>query len=184
MDKKKEAVDDFAALFPDVKPVKHNRYVLNKRERIAQLAAKKTKSAPKEARRHMASIALSDEYEAYWPEGKPITFARQDDAVSKDWVKKLSRAMIAPELSVDMHGLLAKQAKETVVLALADAKKNNYLCVQFIHGHGNGVLKHKTPNWLVQHPDVWAFVRAPKQYGGNSALLVLLNQFSGKSPLY
>ncbi|MGK3295951.1 Smr/MutS family protein, partial [Escherichia coli] len=35
-------------------------------------------------------------------------------------------------------------------------------------------LKQQTPLWLAQHPHVMAFHQAPKEYGGDAALLVLI----------
>lgn len=176
MDKKNSINTDFASLFKDAKPVKQDRYVMSKKERLAQLALKKTKNVPSETRREGASIEISDEFEAYWPVDKPLSFLRYESDIASEWVKKLMRAMIPPDLEVDLHGLRAMQAKKDILSAISEATKHNYICIQIIHGHGNGVLKHKTPNWLVQHPEVAAFVRAPKQYGGNSAILVLITK--------
>lgn len=174
MNKNNSSDTDFASLFKDAKPVKQDRYVMSKKERMAQLALKKTKNVPKESRRESARIEISDEFEAYWPSDKPLKFLRDESDIGSEWVKKLSRAMIPPDLELDLHGLRAKQAKQDILTAISDASKSNYMCIQIIHGHGNGTLKYKTPNWLAQHPDVAAFVRAPKQYGGNSAILVLV----------
>ncbi len=43
-----------------------------------------------------------------------------------------------------------------------------------MHGHGKHILKQQTPLWLAQHPHVRAFHQAPKEYGGDAALLVLI----------
>ena len=43
-----------------------------------------------------------------------------------------------------------------------------------MHGHGKHILKQQTPLWLAQHPHVMAFHQAPKEYGGDAALLVLI----------
>ena len=43
-----------------------------------------------------------------------------------------------------------------------------------MHGHGKHILKQQTPLWLAQHPDVIAFHQAPKEWGGDAALLVLV----------
>ncbi|MGL5628054.1 MAG: Smr/MutS family protein, partial [Plesiomonas shigelloides] len=40
---------------------------------------------------------------------------------------------------------------------------------------GRHVLKRQTPLWLAQHPQVRAFYQAPKEWGGDAALLVLLD---------
>jgi DNA-nicking Smr family endonuclease len=43
-----------------------------------------------------------------------------------------------------------------------------------VHGIGSHILKNKVPHWLVQHPDVMAFHQAPLEWGGNGALLALI----------
>lgn len=47
-------------------------------------------------------------------------------------------------------------------------------CACVMHGHGKHILKQQTPLWLAQHPHVMAFHQAPKEYGGDAALLVLI----------
>jgi len=41
-------------------------------------------------------------------------------------------------------------------------------------GQGKHILKQQTPLWLAQHPHVMAFHQAPKMFGGDAALLVLI----------
>ncbi|WP_250206236.1 Smr/MutS family protein, partial [Escherichia coli] len=43
-----------------------------------------------------------------------------------------------------------------------------------IQGASLHILKQQTPLWLAQHPHVMAFHQAPKEYGGDAALLVLI----------
>lgn len=197
MSEKKDPDIEFAKLFGDAKPLINDKYVMTKQERMTQLAAKKLNSRPKSARKDSVSIEISDDFEAYWPEGKPIKYLRPIETqnsleidkhferisqdIRHDWLKKLSKAMIPPELEIDLHGMRALDAKHEIIRAISLAKHKSYLCLQIIHGHGQGVLKHKIPNWLIQHPDVAAFVRAPRQYGGNSALLVLISSATTKS---
>ncbi|MFP5304082.1 Smr/MutS family protein, partial [Cobetia sp. SIMBA_158] len=54
-------------------------------------------------------------------------------------------------------------------------KKQHYYCACVVHGIGGGILKHKIPQYLVQHPDVIAMHQAPLEYGGKGAVLILIN---------
>lgn len=207
MCKKNDEPLDFSALFTDAKRVKHNQYVLTKAERVQQRkiasdlkTAKKRSSMGGSAKaseymqltkhqlaQNAAAITLSDNYEAHWPEHKPLKYVRtytdkplsQDASlthtlVAKDMIKKLSMGHFPPDIEIDLHGQTAKQAKVELVAVIFEAKKRHFACISIIHGHGNGVLKRKVPNWLVQHPDVAGFVQAPRHYGGKAGLLVLI----------
>ena len=44
-----------------------------------------------------------------------------------------------------------------------------------MYGHVKNILKKQTPMWLAQHPHVICFHQAPKEFGGNAALLVLFD---------
>jgi DNA-nicking Smr family endonuclease len=132
-----------------------------------------------------ASVELSDTFEAHWPDGKAIKYFRQNDLADKvadaeqtyrpkDMLKKLTMGHFPPEIEIDLHGQTARQAKEELLAVIFEAKKRHFACIGILHGHGNGVLKRKIPNWLVQHPDVAGFVQAPRAYGGKAGLLVLI----------
>ncbi|MDA4354711.1 Smr/MutS family protein [Escherichia coli] len=53
-------------------------------------------------------------------------------------------------------------------------RREHVFCACVMHGHGKHILKQQTPLWLAQHPHVMAFHQAPKEYGGDAALLVLI----------
>lgn len=196
MSEKKSDPVDFSALFKDAKPIKHNNYAHNKPNAKAKdlqkskLDAAKGRlnahhnSASNNYAQQAASIALSDEFEAHFPANKPIKYIRKDiDSLlteeqfllRKDLLKKLSMAQIPPDIELDLHGARAKDAKLDIIQAIFVAKKRQWPCINIIHGHGNGILKKKIPNWLVQHPDVAGFVQAPRAYSGRAGLLVLIN---------
>jgi DNA-nicking Smr family endonuclease len=199
MSKKNDESLDFSALFKDAKLVSHNKYILTKDEREQKHKKESTlKLAKKRASSHgictkseyaqsAASIALSDSFEAYWPQDKPIKYFRQNGTLNhqkptdtglsespKDMLKKLSIGYFPPEIEIDLHGQTGKQAKAEILAVIFEAKKRHFACIGIIHGHGNGTLKRKVPNWLVQHPDVAGFVQAPRAYGGKAGLLVLI----------
>lgn len=211
MSKKNDESLDFSALFKDATPVNHDRYILGKDEGAikrqkekAQKLAKKRASAQglgglndnlstgghlstKAYIQNAATIALSDTFEAHWPQAKAIKYFRAEDSSKvdntgpealayrpKDILKKLSMGHYPPDIEVDLHGLTSKQAKAEILAVIFEAKKRHFACVSILHGHGTGTLKRKIPNWLVQHPDVAAFVQAPRAFGGKAGLLVLI----------
>ena len=57
---------------------------------------------------------------------------------------------------------------------IAACRREHVFCACVMHDHGKHILKQQTPLWLAQHPHVMAFHQAPKEYGGDAALLVLI----------
>lgn len=88
--------------------------------------------------------------------------------------KKLRRGDYSPELFLDLHGLTQLQAKQELGALIAACRREHVFCACVMHGHGKHILKQQTPLWLAQHPHVMAFHQAPKEYGGDAALLVLI----------
>ncbi|MFW8590149.1 endonuclease SmrB [Glaciecola sp. 2405UD65-10] len=174
MNKKTDEDSGFAALFKDAKPVVYDKYIPTRKEKhLTKL--QKSDSPNNSKRQQLASVALSDEYQAHWPHNKPLSYLKNNEAESKDALKKLKMGHIPPDIEIDLHGLSSRQAKEEIIAVIFEAKQRHYPCVNIIHGHGSGVLKQKIPNWLVQHQDVIGFIQAPKAFGGKAGLLVLIN---------
>lgn len=203
MTKKNDDQVNFSSLFSDAKPVLYDKYIPSRAELTKIKKSRAAKSVFASSAQHLsqeaknrqnASVELSDGFEAHWPENKPLTFLRKFQAphihnadekntaallndeqhIRKDLLKQLQRGMIPPDIEVDLHGLTGNQAKAEIIAVIFEGIKRQYPCINIIHGHGNGVLKQKVPNWLVQHPDVAGFTQAPKAYGGKAGLLVLI----------
>lgn len=195
MSKKNDDAMDFSSLFKDARPVTHDRYIapIDEKKRRLQSENKVNKAkirAQQEIRdkaQLQASIELSDSYEAYWPDNKPLKYINDSflnasndgdrrgiSFTAKDILKKLSLGHFPPDIEIDLHGQTSREAKAELLAVIFEATKRHYQCINIIHGHGNGTLKHKIPNWLVQHPDVAGFVQAPRSYGGKAGLLVLI----------
>ncbi|EON5734402.1 TPA: endonuclease SmrB [Escherichia coli] len=102
----------------------------------------------------------------------PVKYVRPD--VSHFEAKKLRRGDYSPELFLDLHGLTQLQAKQELGALIAACRREHVFCACVMHGHGKHILKQQTPLWLAQHPHVMAFHQAPKEYGGDAALLVLI----------
>ena len=95
--------------------------------------------------------------------------------VSKYEVKKLRRGVYVPDLYLDMHGMTQREAKRELAAMIAACLKENVSCACVMHGIGTHILKKKVPLWLAQHPDIMAFHQAPLEFGGNGALLILID---------
>lgn len=116
---------------------------------------------------------FSDEFEPNLETSGPMKYVRED--VDSFEAKLLRRGEYVPELILDLHGLKQQESKQEIAALIAACPKQHVNCVCIIHGIGNRILKNKVPHWLVQHPDVMAFHQAPLEYGGEGALLVLID---------
>lgn len=67
-----------------------------------------------------------------------------------------------------------RKIKQELGALIAACRREHVFCACVMHGHGKHILKQQTPLWLAQHPHVMAFHQAPKEYGGDAALLVLI----------
>ena len=132
----------------------------------------KTHTQPKNCRKAIAQFHFSDEFEPHLNKQGPMKYVRSD--VNSFEAKNLRRGIYAPDLILDLHGLDQQQAKKEIAALLYACQKEHAQCVCIIHGLGSRILKNKVPHWLVQHPDVMAFHQAPLEWGGNGALLALI----------
>lgn len=132
----------------------------------------KTTFARQKDKKVVAEFHFSDEFEPNLNSQGPVKYVRDD--VDSFEAKNLRRGQYAPDLILDLHGLDQHQSKREIAALLAACEKEHAQCVCIVHGLGARVLKNKVPHWLVQHPDVMAFHQAPLEWGGNGALLVLV----------
>lgn len=115
---------------------------------------------------------FSDEYEPLLSQEGPMRFVRGD--VSPYEAKKLRRGDYIPDMMLDLHGLTQQEAKNELGALLEACRRQHIQCACVMHGHGKNILKQKIPLWLAQHPYVMAFHQAPKLWGGDAAILVLV----------
>jgi len=88
------------------------------------------------------------------------------------------------EQRLDLHGLLAAEARRLVHDTLMEAAGEGRRCVLVIHGRGRHssdepVLKRSLPGWLAEAPlgeRVLAFASATPEHGGDGATYVLLRK--------
>ncbi len=120
----------------------------------------------------LAQFNFSDEFEPNLNQQGPMKYLR--DGVDSFEVKNLRRGYYRPDLILDLHGLDQNKAKKELAALLYACQKEHAQCICIVHGIGAYVLKNKVPHWLVQHPDVMAFHQAPLEWGGDGALLALI----------
>ncbi|MFQ6370526.1 endonuclease SmrB [Shewanella sp. YIC-542] len=120
-----------------------------------------------------ADSYFSDIYQPLLPVQGPMRWCREDvDAME---TKRLRRGDYIPELLLDLHGYRQTEAKLEIAALIHACIQSHLLCCCVMHGHGSGVLKQQVPMWLAQHPQIKAFHQAPKEWGGDAALLVLVD---------
>ena len=86
----------------------------------------------------------------------------------------MRRGDFSPEIILDLHGLTQQEAKNELAALINCCKKEGLYCCSVVHGVGKHILKRQVPLWLAQHPDILAFHQAPLEFGGQGALLVLV----------
>lgn len=174
--KEKVSEEDKALFQSSVGSVKkiHQDKVESYKKPITEHLAKQThkKTASSKARQS-AEFHFSDQYEPYLGESSPIKYVRE--GADSFMAKRLRRGEYNPDLILDLHGLDQQQAKAEISALLYACEKEHARCVCIVHGLGSRILKNKVPHWLVQHPDVIAFHQAPLEWGGDGALLVLVD---------
>lgn len=133
---------------------------------------KKIKQRRHELEQQEAEFYFSDEYQPLLNQRGALHYLRDD--INHYEIKKLRRGDYIPDLFLDLHGLTQLQAKREVAALLAACRQEHVICACIMHGHGMNILKKHLPFWLAQHPYIKAFHQAPKEYGGDAALLVLI----------
>ncbi|XBC38805.1 MAG: endonuclease SmrB [Buchnera aphidicola (Melaphis rhois)] len=103
----------------------------------------------------------------------PIYYIRDNSYLNE--LKKLKVGAYIPDIILDLHGLTQYQAKRKLGELIHICYKKNFFCANVIHGHGKNILKRQIPLWLSKHPDIIAFHQAPKMFGSDAAILVLID---------
>ncbi|NQY48280.1 MAG: endonuclease SmrB [Colwellia sp.] len=171
----KEPQCDDEQLFADV--VSQVKPLINDKVRLIQSGHKsntsqKNDQGDNKANQAIAQFHFSDEFEPNLNKQGPMKYVRE--GVDSFEVKNLRRGHYRPDLILDLHGLDQHQAKKELAALLYACQKEHAQCICIVHGIGSHILKNKVPHWLVQHPDVMAFHQAPLEWGGNGAILALI----------
>ena len=97
-------------------------------------------------------------------------------------LRKLKRGDYEPDMRIDLHGLMAKEAVARVMRVLDAGPGDRPRCLCVVHGRGLhsagnvAVLKERVRAVLRAHPAVLAFADAPRTDGGSGAVYVLLRR--------
>ena len=161
----------FADAIGQVKPLVNDTVRLIKSGSKSNTSLKNDQAYNK-ANKAIAQFHFSDEFEPNLNKQGPMKYVRE--GVDTFEVKNLRRGYYSPDLILDLHGLDQHQAKKELAALLYACQKEHAQCICIVHGIGSHILKNKVPHWLVQHPDVMAFHQAPLEWGGNGALLALI----------
>jgi len=161
----------FADAIGQVKPMFNDTVRLSKRGHKSNTSLKNDQGDNK-ANKAIAQFHFSDEFEPDLNKQGPMKYVRE--GVGSFEVKNLRRGYYQPDLILDLHGLDQHQAKKELAALLFACQKEHAQCICVVHGIGSHILKNKVPHWLVQHPDVMAFHQAPLEWGGNGAILALI----------
>ncbi|MCL1143578.1 endonuclease SmrB [Shewanella gaetbuli] len=158
--------ESFSDLVAGVKPLQQQKH------HFKQPVKTRQQVEIKEQQLHVSSY-FSDTYQPLLPVNGPMRWT--NDGVDKLELKRLRRGDYVPDLLLDLHGLRQAEAKLELAALIQACVKQNSICCSVMHGYGSGILKQQIPMWLAQHPKVKAFHQAPKEWGGDAALLVLID---------
>ena len=163
-----EAISLFRAEMKGVKPLKQDTFV------AARPHKKKALATIKEQREQQDTLFyLSDEYEPLLNEESAVKYLRENE--DSHLLKQLRRGDFSPEIFLDLHGLTREQAKLELAALIQTCEKEHLYCASVMTGYGTYTLKRQIPRWLVQHPKVRALHQAPKEWGGEAAILILID---------
>lgn len=102
----------------------------------------------------------------------PVSYMRNKCA--DNILKKLKQGKYYPDIFLDLHGLNQYQATQELGNLILTCQKEKFFCAHIMHGHGKKILKQQIPFWLSQHPDIIAFHQAPKIFGSDAAIIVII----------
>ncbi|MFC2543442.1 MAG: endonuclease SmrB [Aggregatibacter sp.] len=163
-----DAISLFRAEMKGVKPLKQDTFV------AARPHKKKALATIKEQREQQDTLFyFSDEYEPLLDEESAVKYLRENE--DSYLLKQLRRGDFSPEIFLDLHGLTREQAKLELAALIQTCEKEHLYCASIMTGYGTYTLKRQIPRWLVQHPKVRALHQAPKEWGGEAAILILID---------
>jgi DNA-nicking Smr family endonuclease len=177
-----ETESSFAELHPDITPLRQDKIApIPPQKSLADTSLSKHVKQRKQrqqltssTKQRNAEFTFSDGFEAHFPEDTALLW-HQGDKRCAALLKRCRRGDFTPEYVLDCHGMTKAHAKEELGALLVQAYKQDVACVSIMHGHGSGVLKRAIPNYIMQYPHIIGFCQAPKQWGGQAGILILLD---------
>lgn len=114
----------------------------------------------------------------------------QGRGLDSSWERKLSRAAIAPDFTLDLHGHTLEQAHRRLDMGLGQAKAMGARLVLLIvgksrqteaadRGERRGAIRATVLDWLAAGPhagDIAAIRKAHRRHGGEGALYLVLKR--------
>ena len=161
--------DLFRAETKGIKPIKQDTFVAPRQKRDQKKIELKELRAKEDT-----LFYFSDEYEPLLNEHDGVVKYLRDGEDSH-LLKQLRRGDFSPELFLDLHGLTREQAKQELAALLLACENEHVDCASIMMGYGTFTLKKQIPRWLVQHPKVRALHQAPREWGGEAAILILVD---------
>ena len=128
--------------------------------------------------RQTVAYQLSDHSNSVVGLEDKLFFARS--GVADKVIKQLKAGKYPVRAVLDLHGMIADEARDALVVFINDCLAEDLRHVIIVHGKGfrsgtkQSVLKNCVNTWLRQIPDVLAFCSCQPKQGGTGAVTVLL----------
>ncbi len=128
--------------------------------------------------RVMQELLEESEETTSFESGDELKFLRS--GYSSRLLKKLRRGDYAIQDELDLHGLIASEAKQETHAFVNDCARDRVRAVRIVHGKGRNsagrtpVLKNMLLGWLSKNQYVIAVCSSPANDGGTGAVYVLL----------
>lgn len=123
-------------------------------------------------------LSASDESTSFYS-GDELTYL--SDGYPNRLLKRLRNNEYSMQDELDLHGLVASEAKEEVHRFINDCASDKLRAVRIVHGKGQHspnkkpVLKNLILGWLIKNKHVVAVSSATHRDGGTGAVYILLD---------
>ena len=131
--------------------------------------------------RVIEELMMESDESASFESGDELKFLRS--GFSTRLLKKLRRGDYSIQDELDLHGLVAGEAKQETHGFINECARDNVRAVRIVHGKGRNsagrrpILKNMLIGWLSKNQHVIAVVSTPANDGGTGAVYVLLDKF-------
>jgi len=132
----------------------------------------------KDDERVMQELLEESDETASFESGDELKFLR--NGYSSRLLKKLRRGDYVIQDELDLHGMIAGEAKQETHFFINECARDNVRAVRIVHGKGRNskdrtpVLKNMLLGWLSKNQHVLAVCSTPANDGGTGAVYVLL----------
>ncbi|MBQ4857116.1 DNA endonuclease SmrA [Pseudoalteromonas sp. MMG007] len=175
--------DLFLSSMEDVKPINHDTVTPISNSHSATLAQQEKRKAAQINLANDKNYLQSEHVEILDP---LAILSFKKDGVQSAVFKNLRLAKYQVDATLDLHGQLLKNARNTLFSFIVDCHQRNIRVVLIRHGIGiknkakPGILKSYVNKWLQELSQVLAFHTALRHHGGSGATYVLLKKSEEK----